>query len=132
MADPFLQETVGGQPDRISDPLAFEIFVNVGVGESRVASKINAREFALVADDDRLQHALPVVGAVDVAGTQRAPFQIAELVEQEQRMIAGALVMPVPAALFLFAVGWTDARIHVEQDASWRSAAVHAVDPAAR
>jgi hypothetical protein len=27
---------------------------------------------------------------MDVPGTQRASFQIAELIEQEQRMIAGA------------------------------------------
>jgi hypothetical protein len=33
-----------------------------------------------------------------IAGTQRAAFQIAELVENEQRMIAGALVMAVPDA----------------------------------
>jgi hypothetical protein len=35
---------------------------------------------------------------VDVAGTQSAAFQIAELVEHEERMIAGALVMAVPGA----------------------------------
>ena len=40
--------------------------------------------------------------------------------------------MPVPAALFLFAMGRTDARVHVEQDASWRSAAEHAIYPLAR
>jgi hypothetical protein len=36
--------------------------------------------------------------AVDVAGTQSAAFQIAELVEYEERMIAGAFVMAVPHA----------------------------------
>ena len=36
------------------------------------------------------------VGAVDIAGTQRAAFQITELIEHEQRVIAGAGVMAVP------------------------------------
>ena len=34
--------------------------------------------------------AVPAVGAVDIATTQRTVLQIAELVEDEQRMIAGA------------------------------------------
>jgi hypothetical protein len=33
---------------------------------------------------------------VNVAGAQHATFQIAELIEHEQRMIAGAGVMAVP------------------------------------
>ena len=36
-----------------------------------------------------LRHRVPAVGAVDIATTQRTVPQIAELVEDEQRMIAG-------------------------------------------
>src|SRR2546421_8867680 len=75
--------------------------------------------------------ALPPIGAVDVAGTQRAAFQIAELVEYEQRMIAGAGVMAVPGAVLLFAVRRTHARIHVEHDAFPRTAAMDRIDPTA-
>src|SRR5262249_56596497 len=71
------------------------------------------------------------VGAVHVAGTQGAAFEITELVEHEQRMIAGAGVMPVPDAHLLLAMGWAHARIHVEHNAPWRAAAVHEVDPLA-
>jgi hypothetical protein len=39
------------------------------------------------------------------AGTQGAAFEITELVEHEQRMIAGAGAMPVPDAHFLLAMG---------------------------
>ena len=57
---------------------------------------------AAIARLDRLQHALPTIGAMDVPGTQRAAFQIAELVEQKQGMIAGAgmssSTVPSPAA----------------------------------
>ncbi len=35
------------------------------------------------ANDIRFQHSFQVIGAVDVAGMGRTPFQIAELVEQE-------------------------------------------------
>jgi hypothetical protein len=66
---------------------------------------------------------------MDVAGTKGAAFQIAELVEEEQRMIAGAGVMAVPDAHLLLAVRRADARIHVEHDASGRATAMHSVDP---
>ena len=75
---------------------------------------------------DGLEHWLPAVGAVDIAGTQRAAFQITELVEYEQRVIAGPGVMAVPDAhllLVLLAVGRAYARIHVEHDAARRDCA---------
>src|SRR6476620_8176992 len=68
---------------------------------------------------------------VDIATTQRTVFQIAELVEDEQRMIAGAIVMAVPDAVLLLAMGRADARIHVEHDATGRPAGMHKVDPLA-
>jgi hypothetical protein len=40
---------------------------------------------------------------------QHAAFQIAELIEHEQRVVAGALIMTVPNAVPLFAMGWTHA-----------------------
>jgi hypothetical protein len=41
---------------------------------------------------------MPTIGAVDVAGAQDTPLQIAELVEHEQRMVAGAAEMPIVGA----------------------------------
>src|SRR5262249_23249574 len=76
-------------------------------------------------------HVVPAVSAVHVAGTQSTAFEVAKLVEHEQRMIAGAGVMPVPDAHLLLAMGRAHARIHVEHDASRRAAAVHKVDPLA-
>src|ERR1700730_12318262 len=68
--------------------------------------------------------------------TQRAAFQIAELVEQEQRMITGAGIMAVPDAHLLFAARRADARIHVEHDAFWRTgpwtASIHRPERSAR
>ncbi len=129
IADPFLQDLVRRKPDRVSDPFGFKILVDIGIGEARVGEKMDARDPSAISRHDRLKHIPPSVGAVDDAGTQRATFQVAELIEHEQRMIAGALVVPVPDAVLLFAMGRTDARIHVEQNASRRTPGMNAVDP---
>jgi hypothetical protein len=44
----------------------------------------------MVACNDGLEQIVPAIGAVHVAGTQRAALRVAELVEQEQRVVAGA------------------------------------------
>jgi hypothetical protein len=68
---------------------------------------------------------------VNIAGTQGAVFQIAELIEHKQRMVAGAVVVPIPDTVLLFAMRRADARIHVEQDTSRQTATMNAVDPLA-
>ncbi len=129
IADAFLQDAVGRQPNGVFDPFPFEILVDLGIGEAGVGAEIEARNLAAIAGHDRLQDALPSIGAVNIAGPQGAAFQIAILVEHEERMITGAFVVPVPDAHFLFAVGRADARIHVEQDTSRRTAIMNLVDP---
>src|SRR3954447_19323822 len=84
---------------------------------------------APVTRDHRLQQSAPAVSAVDVAGPQHTPFDIAELIEHEQRMITGAAEMPVIGAAFLLAVGRALARIHVEYDGLRPSSPPHFVDP---
>jgi len=46
---------------------------------------------APVTRDHRLQQRAPAVSAMDVARPQHTPFDVAELVEYEQRMIAEAM-----------------------------------------
>ena len=99
IADPVLEDPVGRQADRIFDPLGFQELVDLRHGERCVSA--DTQELALVACNDRLEHAVPAVGAVHVAGTQGAAFEITELVEHEQWMIGGAGVMPVPNAHLL-------------------------------
>src|SRR5262249_2217694 len=118
VANPTLQDLVGRQPDRILDPLRFEKLVDLGHGEGCIGSKIDARDLASIALHDRVEHILPAVGAVDIAGTQRGAFQVTELIEHEQRVITGAGVMAVPHAILLLAMGRAHARIHVEHDAA--------------
>src|SRR5580704_12446171 len=59
--------------------------------------------------------------ALNVARTQGAAFEVAKLVEHEQRMVVGAGIMAIPDAVLLFAVRRTHARIQVEHDTSWRT-----------
>src|SRR5499426_3764894 len=90
------------------------------------------RETLPVARHDGLEHVVPAVSAVHVAGTQSTAFEVAKLVEHEQRVIAGAAVMAVPDAHLLLAVGRAHARIHVEHNATRRPSAVYKIDPLAR
>src|SRR5262249_27124636 len=103
IADPVLEDPVGRQADRIFDPLGFQELVDLRHGERCVSA--DTQELALVACNDRLEHAVPAVGAVHVAGTQSTALEVAKLVEHEQRVIAGAGVMAVPDAHLLLAVG---------------------------
>ena len=68
-ARPTRPDAVRWQSDCVFNPLSFEELVNLRIGEPRVRPKIDARDFPLVPLDNRLQHALPAIGAVDVAGS---------------------------------------------------------------
>src|SRR6516165_8002074 len=127
--DPALQYAVGRQPDRVADALSFEEFVHLGIGESCVAPEIQTLYDAPVAGNHRLQHRAPAVGTVHIAWPQSAALDIAELVEYEQRVIAGAAEMAVVGAAFLLAIGRALARINVEHDGSWRPPLVHLANP---
>ena len=81
VADPVLQDPVGRQPDCVTDALGFDGLVNLGIGEGRVAAKIEPLDGASVADDHRLQHRAPTIGTMNVSGSQRASLNIAELVD---------------------------------------------------
>ncbi len=62
IADAFLQDAIGGQPDGVFDPSAFEILIDLGIGEAGAGAEIDARERAAIARHDRLEHALPAIG----------------------------------------------------------------------
>src|SRR5262244_3708701 len=75
-------------------------------GEDSIAELCRKEgDLALAARHDGLEHVVPAVSAVHVAGTQSTAFEVAKLVEHEQCVIAGALVMTVPDAQLLLAVG---------------------------
>ncbi len=129
MCDALLEYTVGGKADRVQETLGFQIFVYLRRGEGGVAPEIQPYLLTLVANDNRLQHAFPVIGTVNVAGTQGTPFKVAELVKEEKGMIAGASEVSVVGRALLFAMGRADAAVHVEDNHLRRAAVVHPVDP---
>ena len=69
------------------------------------------------------------MGAVHVAGAQRATLQVAELVEHEQRVIAGAAEVAVIGRALLLTECRADGAVHVEHDAPRRIVVVTPVDP---
>ena len=60
---------------------------------------------------DWLQHTVPIVGAVHVALAQQCPLKVAELVEAEQGIIAGAAEVAVLRRALLSTIGLTDRSI---------------------
>jgi hypothetical protein len=62
--------------------LGLEQLVQLGLGERRVAAKVEREAAPAVARDDGLEDLPPPLGAVDLAGPEHAALQVAELVEQ--------------------------------------------------
>src|SRR3954453_13202401 len=128
ISDLILQDLVGRKPDRVAGTLGFKKLVDLGIGESGVASKIQMLHNAPVTRNHRLQQRTPAVSTVEVARPQCASLDVAELVEHKQRMIAGAGEVAVIGAAFLLAVGRAFARIHVEYDSLRPPPAAHFVN----
>jgi hypothetical protein len=70
-----------------------------------------------VAGDHRLQDRAPVVRAVDVARPQEAALQVAELIEEEQRVVARTAEVAVVGGALLSAVGRALGAVQVQDDA---------------
>jgi hypothetical protein len=104
MNDSRLQNLIGRKPDGVVNPFAFQELVHIRLSEGSVASKGDAGGRPLVACDDRLENRFPSVGAVHVTGTKGASFQVTILIEDEQRVLAGAAEVAVPDALLLLAM----------------------------
>ena len=131
MRNLLLKHCIGGQPDGVEIARLFQPRVDRrdrigGVGTQE------AHEVALgISGDDRIEHILPAVSTVDVATAQGAAFQHAELVEQEVRVVAGAVKMPVPGRAFLITMGRADRAVHVQHDVLQPVAIMKAVNPRA-
>ena len=129
MRDLLAQDGIGGQPNGMEGAHIFEPFVYPGNCKGDVGAQ-EPHEIALgVPGDHRVQNILPAIGAVDVATSQGAAFQHAELVEQEKPVVAAAVEMAVPGGLFLITMGRADGTVHVEHDVLQPVAIVEPVDP---
>src|SRR5258708_37193531 len=69
VGDSVLQDLIGGQTERILDPLSFEALIDTRHGEGSIGPEKDSQDLALIAHDHRLWHALPAPAAVYVDGT---------------------------------------------------------------
>jgi len=129
MDNTLLENSVRFEADGVEGTLGFQKLVNVRRSERRVATKIKPDPPFLVAVHHRLQNGAPAVGAMNIAWAKGTPLQITELVEQEKRMIAGAVRVTIVRCSLLFAMGRADAAVHVEDDHLRWAAVMNLVDP---
>ena len=108
MFDGALQVLVARKTDGVQEILFFQKRVEVRVGKRGVTSEESADIRISVTGHDWLQHTVPIVGAVDLALAKQCTFQISELIEAEQGVIAGAAKVSVVRRAFLSTIGLTD------------------------
>ena len=111
VSDPALEDGIGGQADGIAIALRFQELVDLGRGKRRIGPEVAPLHRGPVAGNHRLQHVAPALGGVDVAGPQGTSLQVTELVEHEQRVIAGAAEVAVVGRAFLLAMSGADAGV---------------------
>jgi len=95
LGDLRLEHLIGGQTDRVLKALRLQVLVHVREREGRIAAQEASEGLATIPRDHRVEHLAPAVRAVHIARSERAPFEIAVLVEHEERLIAGAGEVPV-------------------------------------
>ena len=75
------------------------------------------------------QHPPPELGTVVVAAPQHGPLQIAELVEQKQRLVTETCKVAVVGRAPLSPKGLTDGTVTIKDEFFQRSSPMHLVDP---
>ena len=68
--------------------LVLKVLVHIRGGEGGISPEVKLLSRILVPVDIGFQKVFPVVGLVDVSGSQDGAFAVAELVEHEKRMVA--------------------------------------------
>jgi hypothetical protein len=86
----------------------FQKLVKVRDGESRIGPEEPHHVTICVSRNDWFQYHFPSAGAVHITGAQSAAFQMAELVEDKQWVIAHAAEVTVPGGAPLCSMGRAD------------------------
>ncbi len=124
-----LQDCVGRQADGVGIAFGFQELVDLGFGEGRIRAEVAAQFPLAIALDHRLKHSAPILGAVDITGTQEAPLQVAELNAAKERVGARAVKVPIVSRALLITLNWALGAIHVEDDELRLLALMNPVDP---
>jgi hypothetical protein len=83
MGNAFLKNLVLRQTDRVEKTLGFQKLVDVRGGEGGIPPEVATQVPFPVTLNDGFKNLTPTIGAMNIAGTQGASFQITELVKQE-------------------------------------------------
>ena len=102
MSGALLQDVVGWQPDRILEACGLQEPVDLRVREGGVGAEVAAHLPRPLTRDHGFEHILPTFCRMDIARTQYAAFEIAELVEYKQVVIAGEAAATVVGRPLLF------------------------------
>jgi len=89
---------VAGRADRIEKSFGLQIRIDLRCRERGVGTEIAAARPLPVSGDHRPQQVMPALDRVDLAGRQGASLQVAELVEDEQRMMAATAEVAAPSS----------------------------------
>ena len=114
--DTFRKHLNARQADRVQKTLVLKILLDFRQGEGRIGTEVAPALAISKSADHRLEYLAPAVGRMDIAGTQGAPLDVAELVEDEQGVVAAAAEAAIVGAAFLIALGGIDDRVDVEND----------------
>ncbi len=111
-----LQHPVGLDADGVDDLVVLQVLVDLGDRERRVGPEIHRRIDAAVVVHDRFEHRLPLMGTRNITLSKHHPFEIAEVVEAEQRVIAGLGEVAVVGRALLVTIGGALGTVEVEDD----------------
>ena len=112
-----VQVVVRLEPDGVEDGVILQVLVDVGRGEGRVPPQVELLVHVLVPVNYGGEELPPAVGRVDVAWPQDRPLAVPEIVEAEERVLAGGFEATIVCAALLISVdgrlGAVDVQYHL-------------------
>ncbi len=108
------QVLIGRNADGVLHAPTFQRLVNLRLGKGCIGTKRNFPPEFLLPLNLRQQKFFLAIGTMNFAGAQLGRQIVAVSVEEQQRMVAGRLEMPVVGALFLCTVHRNLRRIHIQ------------------
>lgn len=115
-----LQHGIGFEANGVAIAFFLKQAVQCRLGKGRVTAKELRNVQVAIPLDHWQQHPPPEFSTGVVATPQQGPLQVAELVEQKQRMVAEALEVPVVGCALLLSVGFADLQALID---AWSSQA---------
>jgi hypothetical protein len=132
MLDFPLQDRIGLKANGVKITFFLQHSVQCRIGKGGIPTEELLDVEVTIPSDYRQEHAPPELRAGVIATPKHGSFQVAELIEQEQRMVAHAFEMPIVCRTLLVAISLAHRAIHIEDQFLQRLSLVDFVDPLAR